>query len=160
MRKTIQWSSAIGEYRYDFVFENIEGKLILAINGHPVEIKLGFWSTLTGNINEKFMFGGSEAYLVISKGNADIAINGVFINSGKQYKPRQRWPAIFVVLCCLLPVVGFVSSGGSVLFIIGLGCAGVCAFIAESSQPTGGKVALCTLITIAAWSLSLFFMML
>ncbi|MDR2598752.1 MAG: DUF1266 domain-containing protein [Oscillospiraceae bacterium] len=152
MYKTSQWKSRIDGFDYSFSHEKVKRKHILTVNGEPIEIKGGFLSSII-EFDEKFMFYGKEARFVFKKGVPDVAVNGVFLQSGKQYIQRPAWVMVFIVLCGLIPIV---ALGGVLPVLIGFGGIALCVSISKTSLSTVIKVFLCIVSTIAVWLALLF----
>jgi len=149
MGKTTQWESKIDGKSYAFSHEKVKGRHILTANGLQTEIKGGFISALLG-FDEKFTFEGREARLVIEKNKPDVIIDGVYLQSGKNYIKRPAWVLVFAIICILIPIV---SLGGALPFVIGFLGATLCVSVSKSSLPTAARVILCLVITVIAWLL-------
>ena len=145
MGKVSQWESQIDGLTYAFEHEKIKGKHMLTVNGNPMEIKGGFNSGLLG-FDEPFMLDGREARLVIEGKKPDIVINGVYLQSGKQHRPRPAWVIAFAVLCGVLIIVG-----GALGALIGICGAALCVLASKASISTVVRVILCIVITMSTW---------
>lgn len=149
MKKPIEWENQVDGKNYAFSYQKVKGKHVLTINGTPTEIKSGFKSSMLG-FDEKFMLDGKEAQLVINNKVPDIAVDGVFLKSGKKYVPSPAWVVVFSILCLLIPII---SLGGALPALLGCGGLALCVSVSKTSLPSAVRVILCTLITLLAWVL-------
>ncbi len=144
-----EWESQINGKDYKISYERIKGKHVVTVNGEPTTVKCGFMSAMIG-FDEKFMIDGNEARLVIARNKPDIVVNGVFLQSGKEYIHRPAWAMGFALACVLIPIV---SLGGALPILFGIGGATLCINVSRSSMSTLARVISCTFITLAAWIL-------
>lgn len=149
MKAPTQWESDINGKHYAFLVEQVKGKQVVTVNGEPQTVKMGFASMWIG-FDEKFTFDGMEAHLVINKNKPDVAVNGIFLQSGKTYIQRPAWSMVFIVLNVLIPIV---SLGGLINFLLGIGGAAICVGTSKSAMPNAVKIVLCIVITAAAWAI-------
>lgn len=150
MAKMTQWESPIYDRYYYFSHEFKKGKHILVANGVTIEMKNKFMNSFLG-FDEPIQLDGIEARFVFEKNEPDIAINGVFMRSGKNYVKRPAWVLVFAILCALIPII---SLGGAIPVLFGLGGISLCVITSKSSLPSAIRVILCTVITLAAWILT------
>ena len=147
---------------------------IIQIDGvpHGVEFKQGTWSgkmscTVDGVetvIPNKFTYnyagmdvpvqiGTKECRLVRSGKMLDIAVDGIYAESGKPYVPLGKmpgWAWIFVALCLILPIA---ALGGALPVILGILGAAACARTARYPRKTASNVLRCVGITALCWVL-------
>ena len=147
MGKITKWESQIDGTNYTFLHEKVKGIHILTVNGVKTDIKGGFMSMMLG-FDEKFMLDGREARLVIEKNKPDVIIDGVYLQSGKQYVQRPAWVTVFAIICVLIPIV---SLGGALPAILGFAGAALCVSVSKTSLPAALRLILCTVITLLAW---------
>jgi len=146
-----EWQSVINGRQYDFSYQIIKRRPNLFINGEPTLIKPGFWGSFFG-IEQDINLDGQEATFAIVKKTPDVAVNGVFLRSGKPYEKRPFWVLVFAVICLAIPVV---ALGGILPFILGFAGAGLCITVSKSPLKPSLRVLVCVLITAAAWGLFL-----
>ena len=100
---------------------------------------------LQGLVNAMLLKDGQTVY------EQDFTMRGKAVTVKKVIMPK--WSYIFITLCIIIP---FVSLGGAIPALLGIGGACVCATISRKSTiPTPFKIILCTLITIISWFLFL-----
>ena len=150
-KEPIVWESVINDKHYTFSYQK-KGR-IFTVNGLPQTLKTDFLSSLSG-LDAGFNLDGMDARLVFERNVPDIAINGVFVQSGKKYVKRPAWAIVFAILCIAIPVV---SLGGAIPALIGFGGAAFCISISKSTLSTAVRVLFCTLLTLGAWLLWLLF---
>jgi len=151
MENQNEWQSIINGRQYDFSYQIIKRRPNLFINGVPTLIKPGFWGSFFG-IEQDINLDGQEATFAILKRTPDIAVNGVYLRSGKPYEKRPFWVLIFAVICLAIPVV---ALGGALPVILGFAGAGLCFTVSRSSLKPPLRMLICALITLAAWGLLL-----
>jgi hypothetical protein len=150
MEKITQWESKIGDKRYVFSHKKLGGWRYLhslTINGSVIEIPSGYKSKMLG-FDEGFIFGEKEARLVIEKGKPDIAIDGVFLQSGKPYAARPSWIIIFQFLC--LPLM-LQQIGGLFGLLAAFAVFFLCRKISEHPISSTRKLILCIAVTLGSW---------
>ena len=147
-----QWENQINGKNYLFSHKKSGSTHTVTYNGSQAVIKGGFMSAIIG-FDEKFILDGKEARLVIEKNKPDIVVDGVYLQSGKQYIQRPAWVMVFAIICILIPIV---SLGGALPVILGLGGAALCVSASKTSLPTITRVFLCTAVTLTAWLLWFF----
>jgi len=152
MGKLTQWESQIDGRTYSFSHERKRGKHLLTVNGTPVEIKGSFMSAILG-FDEKIMLDGKEARFVFERNKPDVAVDHVYLQSGKDYVKRPAWVLAFAILCLLIPII---SIGGAIPVLLGLGGVALCVSASKSSLPIAIRVILCIVITLSAWVLLFF----
>jgi len=153
MSDPIRWESQIDGKTYVFSYEKLWGKHILTINGTPTVLNDSFMSAILG-FDEPFILGDKEARLVLGKGQADIVVDGIHLQSGNPYRKRPTWVVTFFVLCMLIPLV---SIGRVAPMLLGIGGVIFCAGVSNTSLSTAQRVFFCTVITGAIWAFYLFF---
>ena len=86
MAKKISWNIALddGEHKVSLVYSMMMGKAVVTIDGDEFDISTGF-GKLKGT-NQIFKLGDVAAMLDFpKKGAPEVYINGVGVNSGKEY---------------------------------------------------------------------------
>jgi len=151
MENQNEWQSVINGKQYDFSYQIIQKKPNLFINGEPTVIKPGFWGSFFG-VEQEINLDGQEATFAIPKKTPDIAVNGVFLRSGKPFEKRPFWVFIFAAICLAIPIA---SLGGALPFLLGFGGAALCMMVSRSSLKPFLRVIVCVLITLVAWGLLL-----
>lgn len=146
MKPPVRWESQISGNHYTFCYEIIAREHTLTINGLPQKFPLAFFDFL--GPDKPFMLGGQEARLVVDGNKTDIAVDGVFLRSGRQYVKRPAWAWVFIALCMLLPII---SLGGALPALFGFGGAYFCVRMSKAPMHAALRAFLCTLITLAVW---------
>lgn len=85
MAKKINWNIDLedGEHKVSLVYSMMRGKAIVTIDGDEFDISTGFFK-LRGT-NQVFKLGDTAAILDFpKKGQPDVIIDGVGVNSGKK----------------------------------------------------------------------------
>lgn len=155
MAMTQNWNVEIEGQQYEISYKPSiwSGKIKLMINGEETILKSNGLQGLVG-IDAPFDIGGKQLQFVRTGQKADIAMDGVFIDSNKEYQPIGKvpwWGWIFVVLGLAIPVA---ALGGALPFLIGFGDAIICARISvKRGMNTVVKVLICLGVTILAWIL-------
>ncbi len=155
MAKIKNWKVENEGTMYDISYKSNAwtGKGILTVNGEETEIKSKGFQSMAG-IDVPIMIGDKEIRFVRVGSKPDLAVNGVYLDSGKEYHPIGKvpwWSWVFAVLCIFIPIV---AMGGGLPFLIGFGGAMVC--VRTSVNPkmkTIGKVLLSLGVVILAWIL-------
>ncbi len=151
MSKVFEWTSEIDGQAYDFSYRRVKGKHEITVNGKATTLKSGFVSLVNGFDEGFYLENGKEARLVLSGKNPDVAVDGVFLRSGKKYIKAPGWSVIFGILCLLIPIS---TVGGVLPAAIGFGGAFLCMAVSKSQLPTITRLLLCIVITGAAWVLT------
>ena len=151
MAKQVRWESTIDGQIYVFVYERIKGKHTITVNGDTTVVNGSFMSIVLG-FDEPFMFDGKPARLVLEK-QPDVAYNDIYLQSGKSYIQRPTWVIVFAVLCILIPVF---SKGGAIPAVLGFCGAWLCCKVSKMTLSVTSRAVLCVLITIGAWALLFF----
>lgn len=153
MANNRQWRATIDGAAYDIAFKPgvWTGKHKLIINGETVDLPRKAFAGYTG-MDVPVRIGPKEGRFVLVENKADIALDGVFLGSGKPYAPLApipKWAWIFVALCAAIPVV---TLGGALPVVFGLLGVVSCLRVARSqSMKSGVKALACAGITILAW---------
>lgn len=138
---------------------------------HSIEYKKGFKSKLIINddkrilksrnpfvvvIDETIDLVSKKVQLVVIGSKADLAVDGVFLNSKKEYAPIDnlpKWVWVFVGMC-MIPLI--VCFGGALNAIFGLLGAMFCINNTLSlERSTALKVILNIVITVLVWCASI-----
>ena len=147
MKKPVQWESVINDKHYVFSYGKVKGKHVITANGNPITVKAGFISWCLG-LDEKFMLEDIEARLVMDRNTPDVAVNGVYLRSGKKYIQRPAWVVVFSILCVVIPII---SVGGMLPVFLGLAGISLNVSASKTSLPLAARLALCIVITGLAW---------
>jgi hypothetical protein len=145
------------DYEIRAEYRQFSGGHKVTVNGIPVGHKRSFIQGITG-MDQILTLGTKEAHLVMIGNRADLAVDGVYLDSGEPYLPllpMPRWNWVFIVLCFIIPVL---SLGGVVPVLIAF--MGAYATVKVSVKRDMGlffQLLLSTLITAGAWILFLAF---
>lgn len=159
MSKVKSWkTSFLGEISEITVeFHNFTGKHKLFVDGKELSLNHTFKTKLTG-LDYGFKVNEKKVRLVFKGNKADLAIDGYFMDSKKEYIPLMEmpnWIWIFIIGCLAIP---FYTLGGAVPAVIGMLGAILCAKV--SVQPSMGvplKAFLSLAITGLSWFLLFMF---
>lgn len=132
-------------------FHNFSGKHKLLVDGKEEKLKHTFKTKLTG-LDHGFKVNEKEVRLVITGNKADLAVDGYYLDSKKEYIPLMEmpnWIWIFIIGCLAIP---FYTLGGAVPAVIGMLGAILCAKVSvHPSIGTPLKVIISLLITGLSW---------
>lgn len=151
--KTQSWTTTINNITYNIEYTNKLFKKKLLVNKIP--IKLQHSKTLGITRETSFNLGTTTAVLVSIDNDSDIAIDGVYLDSGEKYvsvKTMPHWNLIFLVILSLIFIFSY-DSICSALFTL----TGFYFLIRASVEPSleiKKRVLLCFFITL---SMHLFF---
>lgn len=155
MARRKEWNLEIEGNMYNVVLERSLwlGKIKIYIN----EVEQGIinvpFQTYKG-LDHPIYIGGKECRLVILGNMADIVMDGILVDSGKQYIPFLKtplWTWIFIVGSLAIPVV---NQGGLIPAALGILGAVYCIRIGVSPyMKTGMKVLASLGIVLTAWLL-------
>ena len=153
----IEWHSEIDGELMDFAYDRIKGKHFVTVNNNTIRVKKSLVSLILG-FDEKFEFANKEARLVIKGGVADIAVDGKFLISEKNYRKRPTWVLLFAVLCLSLVyfaaflgiVDNFMGTSGWVFGTLGTMA---CIRVSKADLPTSVRILFCLGITALTWFL-------
>lgn len=155
MARRKEWNLEIEGNMYNVVLERSMwlGKIKIYIN----EVEQGIinvpFQTYKG-LDHPIYIGGKECRLVILGNMADIVMDGILVDSGKQYIPFLKtplWTWIFIVGSLAIPVV---NQGGLIPAALGILGAVYCIRIGVSPyMKTGMKVLASLGIVLIAWLL-------
>lgn len=110
--------------------------------GSPYEARLEL-NILQGVVSVTLLRSSQVVY------SQDFNMRGKAFSTIKISIPK--WSYIFIVLCGIIP---FISLGGAVPAVLGIGGASICLAISRKSRmPTVLRVFLCIVITILCWVL-------
>ncbi len=157
MPKAQKWNVEIEGQTYEIIYKpNVwSDKTNLTINGETTAIKSNGLQALAG-IDTPITVGGKKLQFVRVGQKADIAMDGIYLDSKKEYKPIGKvpwWGWIFAVLGIVIPVV---SLGGALPVLLGIAAAVSCIRISVQPQmKTAVKAFICFGITVLAWILFL-----
>jgi len=158
LKKTQTWKVQLEDTTHEIVIKKdlIFNKHKLIIDGKEMILSNSLKNTWIG-IDKLILIGNKEAIFTRRGSKFDIAIDGIYIDSKKEYVPldkMQWWSWIFVGLCLLIPIV---ALGGILPVIFGIYGAMLC--VQTSTNPrmkVATKILLNTLITAFAWFWLLF----
>ena len=147
------WSVTLGGITHNVKYQDGFGKRTVTVDGRADPIPTKFIHSIVG-LEHPVLLGGQECRLVVAPGftktTVDLAVNGVFLDSGKPYEPLKKvpgWAWIFVVLCLLI-----IFMGGAVPMLVGLLGAYGCIAMARGKNSTGAKVVGCIAVTVVCWA--------
>ena len=150
---TTEWESTIDGKPYEFSHRKTRGRHELTVNGIEQIVKGSFLSAFTGSVDGGFDLDGREARLVVQKGVPDVAVDGVYLRSGKPYVRFPAWAYPFVIACLPIP---FLSIGHTLPVFAGVCGAYLCAYISKTPLKAAARMALCAAVCILAWFLWFF----
>ena len=122
----------------------------LTLDGTPLTIPGGLQNNFVG-IDLPFTVDSAECHFVApKKGQPDVAVNGVFLNSSLPYEPLPvvpKWGWVFVILSLAAVAIGGIVP--AVLAVLGSGLC-VTVFIKGKGSSTA-KGLLAGLVTVGTW---------
>lgn len=150
-----KWNLDIDGSTYTVTFQlgGPNGPWALKVNDEAVPIEREHHKSLIV-VERPFLISKKECVFVFVGKKADIAVDGVYIDSKKPYIPSEGvpwWNWLFAAACMAIPVV---SSGGFQPIVIGLLGAFFC--LRASISPflkTPLRLLACLGITAACWGL-------
>ncbi len=144
-------------YTIDYDPRTLSGRKVVIINGMPVNLKLTFFTRYAG-LDQTIGVGGKKANFVLINGKADLAVDGYYLDSKKEYIPLlgvPKWVWIFVLACAAIPIY---TLGGAIPALIGFSGIMICIKLSVSRKlNTLMRVLLCALITGISWILLILF---
>ena len=144
--RVTEWESSVDGKAYKFVCQKEKGGYGLEVNGATHTLKGSARSAFLG-FDEGFDLDGKPARLVIDQAKEpDIAVDGVYLRSGKKYVQAPMWVMVFAVICLALLIVGGVIGG-----VFGAVGAMICVGVAKKPIATPAKILICLGVTAAAW---------
>ncbi|MCL2537096.1 MAG: hypothetical protein FWE51_02300 [Coriobacteriia bacterium] len=149
-----EWQSNFDDNAHFFKVEHEKGMTYkVSVSDSPeltdadvTEVKGSFLSWMFG-YDEPVNILGRDMKLVATKDGMDLAYDGSFLASGKDYNARPSWVWIFVVLCISLVFLGGMLGGA-----IGFLGSAVCISVSKQSTPTFNRVLTCVFVTILTWA--------
>ena len=148
-----EWRSLIDGKEYHFLCEKMRcGKRLIHVNNEPIVIKARLISQIF-DFDEGFVFDGKEARLMGNGNKADVAVDGVFLQSDKKYVATPKWVIIFAFLNALITVffLGITSFCVSLIGIMS------CYNVSRTTRSEKKRFVLCLLITIGLWAIVIHF---
>lgn len=151
--KTQSWTTTINNITYNIEYTTKFCKKKLLVNKVPIRVQHSKTFGITRETS--FDLGTTTAILVNIDNDSDIAIDGIYLDSGEKYvsvKTMPHWNFIFLFLLSLIFIFSY-DSVCSLLFTI----TGFYFLIRASVEPSleiKKRVLLCFLITL---SMHLFF---
>lgn len=149
------WKISINGENHEVVFtpNQWSGKYKLMIDGKDIELKISPFQAFFGT-DQPINIAGKECRLVLIGNKADIAVDGTYIDSNRQYVPLKGmpwWTWIFIVACIAIPIV---SLGGALPVIFALFGSVYCVRVSVSpNMNTAKKILCCFGIAALAWAL-------
>jgi len=122
-------------------FLKLKSAHIFEYEGESYELRMQF-RFLQGVFNVTLLKRGQEVY------DQDFSMQGKAFATKKVLIPK--WSYIFVVLCGIIP---FVSLGGALPVLLGMGGAGICI---STAMPTLVRIVLSSVVTVMVWVLFIF----
>ena len=126
------------------------GRHKLIVNGETINLPVKALASYTG-MDVPVQIGAREGRFVLVDNKADIAVNGVFLGSGRPYAPLAPipwWVWIFVAACIAIP---FVAGGGALFAMIGLAGVILCLRVARLPLMPSVKALACLGVTLLTW---------
>ena len=151
MGKKNKWNVEVDGVQHTIEYKKaFRGKLIVDGNVEIIKSTNPFIMLIDKTIN----FGNKKIQFVVIGAKADLAVDGFFLNSKKQYVPVDKlpvWTWAFVTLC-LLPIVFFL--GGLAPILCGIIGTTFCITVSLSpSRSTLEKVIIDIVTTLSVWTL-------
>ena len=143
--QVVEWESSVDGKNYKFAYQKVSGGHELDVNGGKQTIKGSLRSLVLG-FDEGFDLDGKPARLVLENKEPDIAVNGVYLRSGKEYARAPMWVIVFAIACLALIIVGGLIGG-----VIGALGSMACVGVAKKPMAVPVKVLICLGISIAVW---------
>lgn len=138
------------KHKISFTPKSRSGRHELWVDGCRTPVTKEPFKSLLG-IDQTIDLGDYVCRLVWTGGQADLAVNGVFLDSGLPYQPLKlpRWSWPFVLLCLLIPIV---ALGGGIPIIIGLfGAYGCIRAAVAGDRPKKKRVLISGGVVLLAW---------
>lgn len=151
--KTQSWTTTINNITYNIEYTRKFFKKRLFVNEIP--IKLQHSKTFGITRETSFYLGNTTAILVNIDNDSDIAINGVYLDSGEKYVTVKRmpyWNFIFLILLSLIFLISNETVCSALFTLVGFYF--LIRASVEPSLVTKKRVLLCFFITL---SMHLFF---
>lgn len=151
------WNIKIGDYQYDVQYTagSFSGMRKIIVDGVESVIPNKMSYDFIG-MDVPVEIGGKRCRLVVHGKKADIAVDGVFVESGEVYEPLQgmpKWNWIFIVMCLAIPII---SMGGALPVLIGLmGAMWTCRVASANKRSVVVKMLCCWGIAMLCWILAL-----
>ena len=108
------------EYLVELAPSNLMNKHLVMVNGVPQALRQSFLQAFTG-MDQPILLGEKEARFVLVENVADIAVDGVFVDSKKPYQPLLKtpwWEWIFVVLSFALTIFAGLTAVSFLLALV------------------------------------------
>lgn len=149
---TREWIFEAGDKKHKISFtpKFWTGRHELWVDGARTPVEREPFRSLMG-IDQSIDLGDRVCRLVWTGGQADLAVDGVFLDSGRPYRPMKlpRWSWPFIILCLLIPLV---AMGGGIPIIIGLlGAYGCVRAAVGGNRTKKQRVLLSAGIVLLAW---------
>lgn len=126
-------------------------KLIITVDGVQTVVKPRSRQVMAGIVDHTLPVGGKSCHLVVMGRQADLAVDGQYLNSRQPYLPyrtRPKWVWIFWILCLAICAIG-----GALPWVIALTAAAQCSRAAVSPYlEEKQRIRTCIVITVAAWA--------
>jgi len=149
--KQKQWIIQIGENNYQIVF--IFRQFQLKINEKYIKLKRSFAQGLIG-IDQSFYIGNKECRLVSIGKWADIVVDGVYSELGKQYIPLKKIPGWYWICAAFCIAITFISLLGGLSLLIAFNGVVYCLRISISPFLEKSKrILYCLGVLVICWGL-------
>ena len=144
MEERDSWQSVINGKTYTFSYHQKSSEHHLSVNGvtHTARQRL---THMVLDFDEPLRFDGIDARFVIENKTPDVVVDGVYLRSGKTYRPRPIWAPILALICFAVP---FIMSGELVSIVLGFAGAVLCIRISKSALPSVLRFLLCALFAL------------
>ncbi len=146
------WQTNIDGVSYDIEFKPgvWTGRHKLIVNGETINLPVKALAAYTG-MDVPVQIGPKEGRFVLVDNKADIAVDDVFLGSGRPYAPLAPmpwWVWIFVAACIAIP---FVAGGGALPAMFGLAGVILCLRVARLPLMPAVKALACLGVTLLTW---------
>jgi len=146
--RTECWTTTIDSITYSIQYNSKFLKKELLVNKVPV--KLQYSNTFGISRETIFYLGNTTAIFVNIDNNNDVAINGIYLNSGEEYvdvKNMPHWNFVFLGLLSLIFILSY-ESICAILYTL-LGFYFLIRASIEPSLNEKKRIILCSTITIS-----------
>ena len=143
--KVVEWESSVDGKNYKFAYQKVKGGHELDANGVKQTLNGSFRSLVLG-FDEGFDLDGKPARLTLENKESDVAVDGIYLRSGKEYVMTPAWVMVFAIACfALVFAAGIIGAVFSVLGSM------ACIAVAKRPMATPVKILICTGICAVAW---------
>jgi len=157
MAKIKEWTVTINEEAHLITWSQStwSGRVDLSVDGSKILVHTNFKTNIMG-IDQLITIAGKELHLVSRGYNADLAVDGYYLGSKKEYVRVGKipvWGWLFIALNVAIPIV---ALGGFLPIRLGFLGATYTARISSNTQMNAGmRVLACLGVTAICWIIML-----